>query len=342
MASTAKVSESYIFQLSVIVVSFNTRDLLRECLQSLLAECARNPVNVTAEILVIDNASRDQSPEMVEQEFSHLATPVRLIRSQVNLGFGGANNLAIREARGRYIVLLNSDAFLASGALIRAWEHMEQSPSTGFGGARLVSREGALQPSARRFHTIWRDAMVLFGLAARFPKSRIFSSLDRTWADPELAAEVDWVPGAFMIIRRKVLSEVGFFDPRFFLYYEETDLCRRAKSAGFRISYWPDVVVTHIVGGSGRQLSSLTESKARVELWRMRSTLLYYRKHHGWQAGLAMLLEVCLYTVRDWRNRISRDPGRRARAEEAKVLAGLMCQAWRDTSGGRVSPPMPW
>lgn len=339
-----KLLESYTYSISAIVVSFNTRDLLRECLQSLLDECARLPENIAAEILVVDNASHDGSAEMVESEFSGSKVPVRLIRSAVNLGFAGANNLALLEAQGRYLVLLNSDAFLYPDALCVALKHMDRSPSTGFGGARLVGRDGSLQPSGRRFHSIWRDALTLTGLSARFPRSRVFGAPDRTWADPEVAADVDWVPGAFMIMRREALAKIGLFDPRFFLYYEETDLCRRVKAAGFRVSYWPDIIVTHIGGESGRQLRSLTTSKAasRVELWRMRSTFLYYRKHHGWQARLAFWMEWALYTVRDRRNRNSSDPNRRIRAEEAAQLAALTRQAWRETKGGRVSPPKPW
>jgi GT2 family glycosyltransferase len=339
-----KVLESYPYGVSGIVVSFNTRDLLRECLQSFLEECARLPEGVSAEVLVVDNASNDGSAEMVEEEFSRLSIPVRLIRSAVNLGFGRANNLAIEQAQGRYLVLLNSDAFLHPGALELAIKHMDDSPATGFGGAQLVGRDGAWQPSGRLFHTIWRDALTLTGMAARFPRSRIFGAPDRTWADPQIPADVDWVPGAFLIMRREVLAKTGLFDPRFFLYYEETDLCRRVKAAGFGVSYWPDVVVTHMVGESGRRLRSLTSSKAasRVALWRMRSTLLYYRKYHGWQARLALWLEWLLYKLRWMRNRNSSDPRRRERAEEATLLAGLMQQAWRETQGGRVSPPAPW
>ncbi|MBV8675347.1 MAG: glycosyltransferase, partial [Acidobacteriaceae bacterium] len=262
----------------------------------------------------------------------------------VNLGFGMANNLAIKRAQGRYILLVNSDAFLHRGALGRAIKYMDDNPRTGLGGGRLVGRDGAWQPSGRCFHTIWGDALVLSGLSARFPRSRIFGAPDRTWADQNLAAEVDWVPGAFLIMRREVLNRTGLFDPRFFLYYEETDLCRRVKAAGFSVSYWPDVVVTHIGGESGRKLKSLSGSKAvsRVELWRMRSTLLYYRKHHGWQARLALWLELMVYGLRQIRNKPSSDPARRARAEEASTLASMMRQAWRETSGGRVSPPAPW
>lgn len=339
-----KLLQTYPYEISGIVISFNTRELLRECLESFLAECARLPSGVKAEILVVDNDSKDGSPEMVEREFANAGSPVRLIRSPVNLGFGAANNLAMEQARGRYIVLLNSDAFLHTGALRLALEHMEASPSTGFGGAKLVGRDGELQPSGRSFHTIWNDGITLTGIAAKHPKSKIFGAPDRTWADPDMAAEVDWVPGAFMIMRREALAKVGIFDPRFFLYYEETDLCRRVKAAGYQVSYWPDVVVTHIGGESGKQLRSLTASNAasRVQLWRMRSTLLYYRKHHGWQAWLAQWLERGLYIALWMRHRRSEDSSRSLRAEEALLMANLMRQAWQDTQGGRVSPPTPW
>jgi GT2 family glycosyltransferase len=336
--------ESYEYGISGIIVSFNTRDLLRECLQSFLDECDQLAEDEAAEILVVDNASHDGSAEMVEREFSASSTPVRLIRSDENLGFAGANNLAIEKARGRYLVLLNSDAFLQPGSLRRAVEHMDGDPATGFGGARLIGRDGAWQPSGRCFHSIFRDALILTGLSGRYPRSRVFGAPDRTWADQNIAAKVDWVPGAFMIMRRETLAQAGLFDPRFFLYYEEVDLCRRAKAAGYSVSYWPDVVVTHIGGESGRQLSSLTASKSasRVALWRMRSTLLYYRKHHGWQARLALWLEWILYRLRWLRNRNSNDSARRERAAEAILLSRLMGQAWRETQGGRVSPPKPW
>ncbi len=335
---------SYDYAVSVIVVSYNTRDLLRECLTSLRDECARLPEGSAAEILVVDNASRDGSADMVAAEFSGSGVPVRLIRSEVNLGFGVGSNRAIEAARGRYLVLLNSDAFFDSGALARAVAHMEADPTAGIGGARLVGRDGAWQPSAHSYHSILGNAFVLTGLAARFPRSRIFAADQRTWADPLEPAEVGWVTGAFMILRREALTKAGLFDPAFFLYYEEADLCRRMKAAGFRVLYWPDVVVTHLHGESSRQVSEqvFSENETQVVLWRMRSTLLYYRKHHGQKAWLARGLEESLYALRFLRNRFSGTPARRARAREATLLLSLLRRAWKETQGGRASPPRPW
>jgi GT2 family glycosyltransferase len=324
------------FDLSVVIVSFNTRDLLRECLRSVY----RAAGSLRVQVIVVDNASVDGSPAMVADEFPD----VTVIRSEVNLGFGRANNLGFQSVRGRYAVLLNSDAFLTPGSLELSVAHIEANPRIGIGGGRLVGSDGSLQPSARMFPTVLNDLIVLSGLAARFPHSRFFGRFDRTWADEDEAAEVDWVPGAYSIIRREVLAEVGYFDPRFFLYYEEVDLCRRVKQRGYTVWYWPDVRIVHIGGESSRQVPSLEMSRAgaQLTLWRMRSMLLYYRKHHGMAARFAMLMELLWCWLQWQRRRLSRDPERHSRARTDRVLVSLMGRAWCDTRGGRLSPAQPW
>ncbi len=322
--------------ISLIIVSFNTREVLRESLQSVERE--KGPLRI--ETFVVDNNSKDGSVAMVESEFPH----VRLLCSPVNLGFGAANNLALALATGRYVVLLNSDAFLCPDSLRLSVERMDAQPQVGLAGGRLVGRDFSLQPSARMFPSILSDFLVLTGLAGKFPNSRFFGHFDRTWADPMQPAEVDWVPGAYSIIRADALRKVGFFDPNFFLYSEEVDLCRRIQQAGYKIMYWPDIVVIHIGGESSRQIKTLEMSSTGAQLirWRMRSTLLYYRKHHGSGAWMAKMLELALYQLSALRNSQSHDPARRERANHNRNLARLMHQAWQDTQGGRVSPPRPW
>jgi GT2 family glycosyltransferase len=344
-----KLLPAYEFTVSVIVVSFNTRNLLRTCLRSIVAECASLPTELTGEILVVDNASSDGSAEMVEHEFAkpssaHSSCPVRLIRSKINLGFAAANNLAMQAARGRYIVLLNSDAFFQPGALRLSIQHMDANTTAGVGGARLVGPHGEWQPSARAFPSLWHVFIVFSGLASRYPKSRIFGAFDRTWASPDFQADVDWVPGAFSIMRREALVKSGLFDQNFFLYCEEVDLCRRIKARGFRVLYWPDVVVTHVGGESSRQLTTLEflDSDSQVVSWRMRASLLYFRKHHGFSVWGFRAIEDAMHALRWLRNRRSQDPARRKRAEEAKQFLSLMSQAWNNTNGGRISPPRPW
>lgn len=329
-------SQKYEFDVSIIIVSFNTREILRECLLSVRKETKA----LQAQIIVVDNSSTDGSVDMVRQDFPE----VLLIPSKVNLGFGPANNLGFEAANGRYVILLNSDAFFTPGALELSIQHMDATPDCGLGGGRLVGRDGAWQPSARMFPTVMNDLLVLSGLAARFPKSRFFGRADRTWADEMDAAAVDWVPGAYSIIRAEALSEIGFFDPRFFLYYEEVDFCKRFKQKGYSIWYWPDIEVIHIGGESSRQVKSLELSKtgAQLTLWRMRSMLLYYRKHHGISARMAMMLEILWYWLRSQRRKLSSDPYRRQSAKTDQRLVRIMTQAWRETKGGRLSPAQPW
>lgn len=322
---------------SVVVVSFNTRDLVRECLRTLFDETA----GLRCEVIVIDNDSSDGSADMIEAEYPN----VRLIRSATNLGFAAANNRGFAIAQGRYVVLLNSDAFLKPGALCRSVAHMEANPRVGLGGARLIGRDESWQPSARMFPSLLNDLLTISGLAAKFPKSRFMGRVDRTWADPMEAAPVDWVPGAFTIIRRNVLDEVGSFDERFFLYYEEVDLCRRVRAAGYEVWYWPDVVTVHLGGESSKTVARVRLSAvgSQLALWRMRSALLYYRKHHGAMgAWSARMVETAWHRMRAIRNAFSNRPDRRDRREESREIIATMRHAWNDTRGGDISPPRPW
>jgi GT2 family glycosyltransferase len=188
------------------------------------------------------------------------------------------------------------------------------------------------------------DFLSLSGLAAKFPRSRFFGRQDNTWADQNRPADTDWVPGAYSIIRRTTLEQVGYFDEQFFLYYEEVDLCRRMKKAGYRVRYWPDVVVVHLGGESSKTVQSLRMSRsgAQLELWRMRSALLYYRKHHGSLAWLCKEIEAAWHRVRAWKNQLSREAAYREKAEESQLIVQLLNQAWRETAGGAVSPSRPW
>ena len=320
---------------SVVIISFNTRDLLRECLQTVLRE-----QGVSFEVIVVDNASRDGSLEMVLREFpTVLAIPV-----SANLGFAAANNVAFQRARGRHVVLLNSDAFLTPGTLSKSVALMDASPDTGLAGGRLAGRDGCWQPSARLFPSLLNDFLSLTGLAARFPRSRFFGRADRTWASQMEPTETDWVPGAYSIIRRDALEQVGHFDESFFLYYEEVDLCRRLKSAGFKVRYWPELHVIHIGGESSRQVRrlSLSSSGSQLTLWRMRSALLYYRKHHPSTAWLAMQLETSWHALRSWRSRRQAALEAHAKLAESEAIIHLFHQAWKETNGGRLSPARPW
>ncbi len=322
--------------ISVVIVSFNTCGLLRDCLNALYRDVA----DMEAEVFVVDNHSSDGSTVMVEREFP----AVHVIKSDQNLGFAAANNRAFPVCKGDFVVLLNSDAFLKPGALQRAVEHMEARPAVGLGGARLIGRDASWQPSARQFPSVLNEFLSLSGLSMKFADSKFFGRQDRTWADQGVAAQVDWVPGAFSIIRRNALEKIGYFDEDFFLYYEEVDLCRRIKKAGYELWYWPDVVVVHYGGESSKTVSSLSMSKsgAQLTLWRMRSQFLYYRKHLGFSAWIVKKQEQWWHRLRARKNAGSEDATRVVKAEDSRKIIELLDRAWDETCGGRVSPQRPW
>lgn len=323
--------------LSIIIVSFNTKDALRECLSKLSSYSA----NLTLEMIVIDNNSKDGSQEMVKNEFPN----VHLVESLVNLGFAAANNLGFKLSKGRYIVMVNSDAFIHPDTLQKSFKYMENTPLIGLGGGRLISRDGTWQPSARMFPSLLNDFLQLSGLAAKYPSSRFFGRADNTWRTADRSYECDWVTGAFAIIRRSVLEKVNYFDERFFLYYEEVDLCKRIKEQGYAIQYWGDVVITHLGGESSKTIShlSLAKSGKQLTLWRMRSQLLYYRKHgRSLRTWLSAQIEITWNRLRAWKNRRHSTPENLLKARDSDEAISLMQQAWNDTKGGKISPPKPW
>lgn len=329
-------------RLSILVVSYNSAAQMDALLQPL--HPTQRPDDW--EVVLVDNASHDGSASRVETHFPW----VTLLRSPHNLGFAAAVNLAAQHARGDMLLLLNPDASVTANCIQRGLDRMLHQPQVGIVGGRLRNETGHDQPSARLFPSLLNDALALSGLAARFPHSRLCGRADRTWCDPAEAAQVDWVPGAFALIRASLFTALGGFDPRFFLYYEEVDLCRRAQQQGFRTEYWPDLEVRHIGGVSARSHSQSTGSSfsgpgAQLTLWRMRSGLLYYRKHHGWLGAWASnRLESSWHALRAFRHRkfAGIDDPRSAKYQHACLQRDLLRRAWRETMGGRVAPPVPW
>lgn len=320
--------------LSIIIVSFNTKELLRKCLRIVQTEV----IDLDHEIIVVDNASSDGSAKMVESVFPE----VLLIESEENLGFAGGNNLGFEAAQGKFIVLLNSDAFLRPGALNTALKMMHEYPNAGIGGAKLIAENGFFQPAARMFPSVLNEILQISGLADKFPSSSFLGRADRTWSDTDMPCRCDWVPGAFIIIRRAVLDKIGPFDSDFFLYFEEVDFCLRAKVAGFEVWYWPEIEIVHLGGESSKTLKKLYMSQkgSQLELWRMRSQLLFYRKHFGLPvAYLSALGEKTWHRLRGVKNRMA---GEEIKTKESERIVALLTQAWKETQGGRYSPTKPW
>lgn len=323
-------------KLSVIIVSYNTSQLLRDCLTSLV----QNDCSHEVEIFVVDNDSRDDSVAMVRQHFPQ----VKLIANNQNKGFAAANNQAYRELQGDFIVLLNPDARLQPGSLDRITAFMLAHPQVGICGGRVVNPQGQLEPSARRFPNSFFKFLIISGLSDKFASSRFFARADYKYFDHQTPLEVDWVPGTFTVLRREMLEQIGFFDERFFLYYEETDLCLRARRAGWQVYFYPGAEVVHVGGACSKTRKDLQLDLGGSQLlkFRMRSELLYFRKNFGLAAMLAnAAVELVFHLVRYVANLWPGEAYRHKRAYSLAIVRhGL--QALHDTHWGRVSPATPW
>jgi GT2 family glycosyltransferase len=187
------------------------------------------------------------------------------------------------RVRGRYVLLLNTDAFVAPDTLVKTVAFMNSNASCGVLGVKLVSGDGTLQPSCRYFPTPWNVFLQRSGLSRFFPNHRLVD--DMTW-DHESIRHCDWVPGCYYLVRTEVIRQVGLFDPRFFLYYEEVDHCRAVRAAGWQVIYYPFTEVVHIGGESARTDSAITSIGRQISKLQIESELLYFRKYYG-VTGLA-------------------------------------------------------
>lgn len=324
--------------LSILIVTYNSASLIGRLLDQLKAEIMRPNPTFGIEVVLVDNASHDDTAAFVAREHPW----VRLLASNTNLGFAAGNNLAARQAKGRHLLLLNPDALPAPGSLARGVALMDDYPQVGLGGGELLDVTGAPQPSARMFPTLRDEWFSLSGLAARFPNNRLLARLDRRWADPEAAAQVDWIPGAFVFVAAHAFKSLGGFDERFFMYYEEVDLCRRLQAMGLTVQYWPELKATHVGGASAKTVAHARVSRAgsQLESWRMRSALLYYRKHHGTRGSVGLfLIEWGWNRLRQIRSSLT---GQQAKAKDLAEHCRHMRQAWADTQAGQISPARPW
>lgn len=266
--------------IAVIVVNWNTRELLAECLAS-VAEAAGD---LDVETVVVDNGSSDGSPEMVRDRFPR----VRLIANPDNAGFGRANNQAIAATNTPYVLMLNSDAQLRPGALQSLLERMASAPRAGLVGAQLRDPDGAFQLSHVRFPSLWQETLILSGLGRA-----LFGPWYPSFGPDgdERARVVDWVGGACMLARRAALRDAGGFDEGYFFYCEEMDLCYALRQAGWEVWYEPAALVIHRRGASAARLAEARE--ARLYRGRMR----FFRKHHGALAAGVLSAQLFLFTA---------------------------------------------
>lgn len=280
--------------LSVLIVNWNVAPLLRQCLASIIASpgVTLDPAQpgIHTELIVVDNASSDESRAMLEREFPE----VQVIANDTNVGFTRANNQGLRAARGRAVLFLNPDTELIGDALRTMMRYLEDHPDVGVVGPQLRYSDGRVQSSRRRFPT----------LATAFLESTL---LQQWWPDNAVARryyladrpddqeqDVDWVMGACFLVRRQTIDQVGGFDERFFMYSEELDWCRRARAAGWRVVYLPTAQVVHHEGKSSEQAVAARHIHFNT------SKVLYFRKYHGRAAAELVRVFLLATFVYQW------------------------------------------
>ena len=303
-------------RLSIIIVNWNTRDLLRQCLASVGAY----PPRCDFELLVVDNGSTDGSARMVREQFPH----ARLIENATNVGFARANNQAIGESAGAHVLLLNSDTIVQPDALSQLVAFMDAHPRAGIVGAALQNADGSPQWCFGRFPTMLSETMFAWGLNARWPFARWFGQPSLT---ADVAQPADWVLGAALLIRRATLQQVGLLDEDYFMYSEEIDWAYRVKKCGWQNFVVRAAPIIHL----GQQSSQRVAAPMKAELFL--SKIKYFRKHHG--PGAAALLQM-MFAASIWCKRwVYRALGRSA-------VSAVWAETWAYFVGHKQRPTFPF
>ncbi len=308
-------------QISVIIVSWNARNYLRDCLTS-IREAGGSLVR---EIIVVDNASSDGSPDMVAAEFPE----VKLIPAGANLGFARANNLGIKQASGSFLALVNSDVIVHPGCFEQLTRILESRKEVGLVGPRITGGDGRLQLTCRRLPSFWNltcRALALDLVLSRWP---LFSGFEMRHWDYGNLAEVEVLSGCFWLARKSAVEQVGGLDERFFFYAEDLDWCKRFHDVGWKVLFVPEATATHFGGGSS------SNAPLRYSIEMLRANLVYWNKHHGVPGKFGCYLLALLYhSFRLVPRAIARIGHLSVRDGDKKVMEHLVCLRWLLTGKG--------
>ncbi|WP_083852700.1 glycosyltransferase family 2 protein [Pedobacter arcticus] len=235
-------------KLSIIIVSYNVKDLLKQAIDSLFVASA----TIDTEFFVVDNASKDGTVDFVKQAYP----TINLIANTKNLGFSVANNQALSRAKGEYVLVINPDTITQPNTLLKAIDFLDSHADAGSLGVRILDGNGKFLPESKRgLPTPWVSFCKLSGLYRLFPKSKMFNRYYMGWVNEFKTQEVAVLTGAFMLLRKNVLEKIGLFDEHFFMYGEDVDLSYRLTLAGYKNYYFPEVYITHFKGQSTHKLS---------------------------------------------------------------------------------------
>jgi GT2 family glycosyltransferase len=252
--------------LTLSIVNTNNRDLLRGCLKTIAA----NAPNASYEIIVVDNASTDRSVEMVREEFPH----VRLIQNMSRQGYGRSHNQAIAASRGDYVLVLNEDMEMLNGAIEKMLTKARETERLGVLGCKILNPDRSLQHSCFNFPTLLQELFeAIFPYTVLFPNASIRSKM--YWWRHDVQMDVDIVLGCCMLLPKEAIKRVGAFDPSFFVYSEEHDLCKRMRASGLRVVFTPEAEMIHFGGQSTKHMS------LKMALVQIDSRIRYFDKHHG-------------------------------------------------------------
>lgn len=277
-----------VIDLSVVILNYNTVELTRKCLTTVRASHLGDYV---MEVIVCDNGSSDGSIEMVKKEFSQ----VILIENKKNLGFAAGNNPGIKRAKGRYILLLNTDTEIPKDTLRVMVSYMDKNPSIGASTCKLLLPDGSMDPACHRgFPTPWVAFTYLSGLERLFPKTRLFGEYHQGYKDFGSIHEVDCIVGAFFLVRREVVREIGLMDEEYFMYGEDIDWAYRIREKGWKIMYNPTVTILHKKKQSGRA-NIVRKRRILTEIYFHRYNWLFYKKHYAQKYGSFLTLVVHIF-----------------------------------------------
>ena len=266
--------------LSIIIVNYN----VKEFLQTLLHSIERASSNITNEVIVVDNASDDGSVELIKNKFQS----VNLIENKSNVGFGRANNQALKIARGTFILLINPDAVVSEDTFDKMISFFKENPDAGLAGCKILNADGSLQLACRRsFPGPWTSFTKVTGLSNLFPNSKLFARYNLTYLDENNTYEVDAISGSFMMMRKEVYKKIGGFDERFFMYGEDLDICYRVQQTGYKVYYVHSTQIIHYKGESTKR-SDLDETKVFYNAMH-----LFVKKHFS----SFFLVEIILRTA---------------------------------------------
>ncbi len=268
--------------LSIIIVNYN----VKEFLQNLLISLSKSLGKISSEIIVVDNASDDGSVEIVKEKFPQ----VKLIINEVNVGFGRANNQALEIAEGKYLVLINPDTIVTEDTFEKLIDFFERTPDAGMAGPKVLNPDGSLQlPCRRSFPGPWTSFTKVTGLSKLFPNSKIFAKYNLTYLDENETYEVDAISGAFMMMRKDVYKKVGGFDPQFFMYGEDLDLCYRIQKASYKVYYFHKSQIIHYKGESTKR-SRLDETTVFYDAMH-----LFVKKHFSSSFLVEAILQAAIW-----------------------------------------------